>query len=267
MQEFLERIGKVCKLMKETDTSIASVTSGTALFLQYITFAHLEYSVSHLVELDKVKQIMIKRGRTFLQKAGESRDKIAQLASSFILDGSKLLVHSYSRVILHALLKAAMQNKHFHVYITESLPDKSGYLMAKALKEKEIPCCIILDSAVGYIMEDVDFVMLGAEGVVENGGIINKIGSCTVATCAKAANKEVYVLAESFKFVRLYPLNQKDLPEEFKFPGRHQKGLGVSWEEHPVVDYTPPALISLLLTDLGILTPSAVSDELIKLYQ
>ncbi len=36
--------------------------------------------------------------------------------------------------------------------------------------------------------------------------------------------------------------------------------------EIPTVDYTPPAYISLLFTDLGVLTPSAVSDELIKLY-
>lgn len=35
---------------------------------------------------------------------------------------------------------------------------------------------------------------------------------------------------------------------------------------HPLVDYTPPSYITLLFTDLGVLTPSAVSDELIKLY-
>jgi len=35
---------------------------------------------------------------------------------------------------------------------------------------------------------------------------------------------------------------------------------------HPLVDYTPPVYITLLFTDLGRLTPSAVSDELIKLY-
>ena len=35
---------------------------------------------------------------------------------------------------------------------------------------------------------------------------------------------------------------------------------------HPMVDYTPPSYITLLFTDLGVLTPSAVSDELIKLY-
>lgn len=36
--------------------------------------------------------------------------------------------------------------------------------------------------------------------------------------------------------------------------------------ENPSRDYTPPHLITLLFTDLGVLTPSAVSDELIQLY-
>lgn len=40
-----------------------------------------------------------------------------------------------------------------------------------------------------------------------------------------------------------------------------------SADAHPHIDYTPPHYISLLFTDLGVLTPSAVSDELIKLYQ
>ena len=31
--------------------------------------------------------------------------------------------------------------------------------------------------------------------------------------------------------------------------------------------YTPPQLITLLITDLGVLTPAAVSDQLILLYQ
>lgn len=34
----------------------------------------------------------------------------------------------------------------------------------------------------------------------------------------------------------------------------------------PLRDYTPPENITLLFTDLGILTPAAVSDELIQLY-
>ncbi|KAJ1435648.1 hypothetical protein B484DRAFT_393441, partial [Ochromonadaceae sp. CCMP2298] len=35
----------------------------------------------------------------------------------------------------------------------------------------------------------------------------------------------------------------------------------------PSVDFTPARYITLLFTDLGVLTPAAVSDELIRLYQ
>ena len=41
---------------------------------------------------------------------------------------------------------------------------------------------------------------------------------------------------------------------------------GTVQSENPSCDYTPPKYISLLFTDLGVLTPSAVSDELIRLY-
>jgi translation initiation factor eIF-2B subunit alpha len=37
-----------------------------------------------------------------------------------------------------------------------------------------------------------------------------------MAVCAREMKKPFYVLTESFKFVRLYPLNQRDLPNEFK---------------------------------------------------
>ena len=37
-----------------------------------------------------------------------------------------------------------------------------------------------------------------------------------MAVMTKAANKPFYVVAESFKFLRLYPLNQEDVPNSFK---------------------------------------------------
>ena len=32
-----------------------------------------------------------------------------------------------------------------------------------------------MDAAAAYFMEDVDIVLVGAEAVVENGGVINKV--------------------------------------------------------------------------------------------
>ncbi|XP_020286520.1 translation initiation factor eIF-2B subunit alpha [Pseudomyrmex gracilis] len=245
--------------MRSTDTSVTSIASGSELFLRFITLATLDTP-----SFADCKKIMLDRGKVFYEKLVAARGKVAKLAAHFITDGSIILTHSKSRVVLQAMKEAAADNKIFEVYVTSSSPDGSGGDMCKSLTNLGISCTMILDSAVGYVMEQVDMVMVGAEGVAESGGVINKIGTYTMAICAKEIKKPFYVLTESFKFSRIYPLNQVDLPDEFKYTSSTlQNNLK---KEHPLVDYTPPQYISLLFTDLGILTPSAVSDELIKLY-
>jgi len=259
IQELVSKLKAVIEIMRSTDCPVTSVVSGSELFLRFITLATLDYP-----SFADCKRIMLNRGEIFLKKLKEARGKVAKLASTFIEDGSRVLTHSRSRVVLEAMKEAARNKRRFEVYVTSSSPDNSGAEMAKNLSEVNIPCTVILDSAVGYVMEQVDMVMVGAEGVVESGGIINKVGSYTMALCAREMKKPFYVLTESFKFSRFYPLNQRDLPDEFKYKS---SVLGNDLQkEHPLVDYTPPSYITLLFTDLGILTPSAVSDELIKLY-
>lgn len=258
-----EELRKATEEMKKADCSITSVQSGCELFQRFITLTGaLDQS-----NIKECKDIMKKRGEIFLRKLQEARPKIAKLGAPFILDGQKILTHSKSRVVLQTLREAALTSKkRFHVFITESYPDQSGVLMRNELLKLNISSTLILDSAMGYVMESVDLVLVGAEGVVESGGIINKVGTYTMALCAKEMHKPFYVLAESFKFVRLYPLNQRDLPQELKFSSSTIKSNSNLLDQHPQVDYTPPGYITLLFTDLGILTPSAVSDELIKLY-
>uniref|UniRef100_A0A8C1E1Q9 Translation initiation factor eIF2B subunit alpha n=1 Tax=Cyprinus carpio carpio TaxID=630221 RepID=A0A8C1E1Q9_CYPCA len=228
---------KAIQRLEETDSSVA-VSSGGELFLRFISLTSLEHP-----DLSQCKNVMIERGELFLKKISLSRGKVGKLCHTFIKDGAKILTHSSSRVVLKVLENAAADNKRFTVYVTESQPDSAG-----------------------YIMEKVDLVIVGAEGVVESGGVINKIGTYQMAVCSKAHNKPFYVVAESFKFVRLYPLNQQDVPDRFKYKADILKTVKDLNQEHPMIDYTPPSLITLLFTDLGVLTPSAVSDELIKLY-
>lgn len=240
--------------------SITSVRSACELFVRFATLAALDGTI------DECKRSMSTRGRAFLEKMRAARTKIASLASPFVQDRCTILTHSFSRVVRDTLFAAAEEHKHFHVFVTESAPDCSGRLLYKALLEKGISATLILDAAVGYVLEKVDVVLLGAERVVESGGIINKIGTYAMGMCAHEKHIPVYVLAESFKFARQYPLNQRDLPNEQKYAPDKLNGDTDLSKEHPMVDYTPPSYITLLFTDLGILTPSAVSDELIKLY-
>ena len=148
---------------------------------------------------------------------------------------------------------------------------------------------MLLDVAVGYAMQSTDLVLVGAEGIVENGGLINQIGTLNVAILAKAANKALYCLAESHKFVRMFPLSQYDLKQadpvlQFSDPSvsditeagiTSSSGTIANTEvmelpeirNNPQLDLTPPNLITGLITDLGVLNPmSGVSEELIRLY-
>uniref|UniRef100_A0A671L2U7 Translation initiation factor eIF2B subunit alpha n=1 Tax=Sinocyclocheilus anshuiensis TaxID=1608454 RepID=A0A671L2U7_9TELE len=255
-----ENMTKAIHRLEETDSSVA-VSSGGELFLRFISLTSLEHP-----DLSQCKNVMIERGELFLKKISLSRGKVGKLCHTFIKDGAKILTHSSSRVVLKVLENAAADNKRFTVYVTESQPDSAGKHMAQKLGKLNIPVMVVLDAAVGYIMEKVDLVIVGAEGVVESGGVINKIGTYQMAVCSKAHNKPFYVVSESFKFVRLYPLNQQDVPDRFKYKADILKTVKDLNQEHPMIDYTPPSLITLLFTDLGVLTPSAVSDELIKLY-
>lgn len=72
----------------------------------------------------------------------------------------------------------------------------SSIKTAEALAAEGIPCSVILDAAVAYVMEKVDFVLVGSEAVVESGGLVNAVGSNQIAIIAKAANKPFYALAE-----------------------------------------------------------------------
>ena len=66
-------------------------------------------------------------------------------------------------------------HKRLYIYVTECASNDSGRKMKKDLDTLGIPCTLVLDGSVGYVLEQVDLVLLGAEGVVESGGIVNKV--------------------------------------------------------------------------------------------
>uniref|UniRef100_A0AC35TXD2 EIF-2B GDP-GTP exchange factor subunit alpha n=1 Tax=Rhabditophanes sp. KR3021 TaxID=114890 RepID=A0AC35TXD2_9BILA len=259
LDELKTEVNKLCG----TDYSTASIRSASELFIRSISLVS-----SETMNQDDFKLLLNTfrhRAKLFSDRVELSRSLIGKYAAPYIVDDMKILTHSFSKVVFEALETAAKQGKEFKVFVTESMPDASGKYMLEKLRQIGIPCTLILDSAVGYLMESVDIILLGAEGVMETGGIINKIGSLGIAICAKAYNKPVCIMAESIKFVKEYPLNQSDIPNEFKYNTSTLKAKNLN-TEHPLVDYTPPGYIYLLFTDLGILTPANVGEELIKLY-
>ena len=82
-----------------------------------------------------------------------------------------------------------------------------------------------------------------------------QIGTFSMAMAAKAFNKPVYVAAESFKFSNLYPLNQRDIPNEYSVSAIITlwvpygiKSPGMSWNVYVVWMHTIPKFACLILS-------------------
>lgn len=261
--ELINLVKSNTEILKRSISNAISLSAGCDLFMRFVLRNTNLYS-----DWESCKANLVENGELFVQRAKESRAKSASFGVPFIMDDDTVLVHSFSRVVLQLLLQAKKDSLlRFRVIVTEARPTGKGYDMANALRDADIPVEVIVDNAVGYVLHKVDKILVGAEGVVESGGIINHIGSYQIGCLAKANNKPFYVVTESHKFVRLFPLTPNDLPREIGSVLESSDRL--SDEDHlqvQLVDYTPHEFITALITDLGVLTPSAVSEELIKMW-
>ncbi|KAL8666247.1 MAG: hypothetical protein Q9202_001515 [Teloschistes flavicans] len=221
-----------------------------------------------------VLERVIDTGHLFVERAKEARHVIARTAKGFVQDGVTVLTAGKSRCVSAVLHAAAEKGLQFRViYVDDSPLPRKEKGMVRELRKENISVAVIAPSAVAYSLSAITFVMVGAEGVLENGGIVAGLGTYQMAMLAKSAGKPMYVLAESHKFVRVFPLGQEDLGVrqrvlDFKGEAEMEEEGDVheEKEEEEAVDYTPPELITSLVTEIGVLTPSAVSEELIKIW-
>ncbi|KAJ6258992.1 hypothetical protein Dda_5887 [Drechslerella dactyloides] len=269
--EFLDLLNKGIIALKDSIRNPISLSAGCDLFLRFIV-RYLRHSQTLPRLVNHLKQSY----KLFDLRAKDSRNKIAKLGPSFITDGSTVMTISYSRVVLAMMMEALKKHIRFKVIVTEGA---GGTRLASVLRSKGVPVAVIPEGAVGYAMDHVDMVLIGAEGVVENGGIINVLGTFQMATLARAAGKDVFAVCETHKFVRLYPINAYDLPVT-------QSVVNFSTDDTPAksptdedtvekserigndrfVDFTPPTLLTAIITEAGVLTPSSVSEELLKIW-
>lgn len=212
--ETLDLVKTQSDYLKSRIPNSISLSAGTDLFQRYMISSLKPSSTGNF---ETVRQHLLSNGRLFVSRAKAGRERIAAYGQHFVRDGSVVLTHGGSRVVGALLGKAAETSKtggnvRFKViYVMNDARVSESKAVVSSLRAKGVPVATISEGAVGYAMGKVNLVIVGAEGVVENGGIISRLGTYQIALLAKAAGKPFYVAAESHKFVRLYPLGQYDL--------------------------------------------------------
>ncbi|KAL8718099.1 MAG: hypothetical protein Q9225_004737 [Loekoesia sp. 1 TL-2023] len=287
--ETLSLLSHHSSILKSSVKNPIALSAGTDLFQRYIV-STLQSSSSPSDEKNNnnaedgeemdfraIRDHLLANGRLFAQRAKEARWVIARTARRFVRDGGTVLTAGWSRVVGAVLDAAAEEGVRFRVvYVEEKPASATENELVRRLRRKKITVAVIGPSAVAYSLGKTSIVMVGAEGVLENGGVISRMGTYQLAMLAQSAGKPLYVVAESHKFVRLYPLGQYDLPVrqtvlDFRDSDDNDgdaraEEKGNQLEDDDAVDYTPPNLITALVTEVGVHTPSAVSEELIKIW-
>jgi methylthioribose-1-phosphate isomerase len=144
-----------------------------------------------------------------------------------------------------------------HVWVSETRPRNQGLLTAWELEQAGIAHTLITDNAAGLLLMQgrVDGVMVGADRIAANGDTANKVGTYLKALAAKAHGVPFHVVA---------PLTSVDfecssgaaIPIEER--GAGELGASATPVANPAFDITPAALISGIITERGIVAPSAL---------
>ena len=193
---------------------------------------------------------------------------IGDHGAALLHDGVRVLTHCNAGGLATAgygtalapIRTAHSQGKRVHVWVDETRPFLQGArLTAWELQQAGIPLTLITDSMAGYFMQrgEVDCVIVGADRIVRNGDVANKIGTYSLAVLAHAHAIPFYVAAPSSTFDAALsdggaiPIEQRDPAEVTHLAGQMLAPVGVV-AAHPAFDVTPHHLVSAYITERGV---------------
>jgi methylthioribose-1-phosphate isomerase len=149
------------------------------------------------------------------------------------------------------------------VLVDETRPFLQGSrLTAWELREAGIPLTLITDSMAAHFMGrgEVDCIIVGADRIVANGDVANKIGTYGLAVLARAHAIPFYVAAPT-STIDMSLESGDDIPIEQRAPEEvtHLAGQPLAPEgvraAHPAFDVTPHDLVTAIITERGIVEP------------
>ena len=222
--------------------------------------------------------------------ADDSR-RIGEHGASLIADGFRIETHCNAGWLafvdfgtaLSPIYLAHQQGKKIFVYVDETRPRSQGArLTAWELHEAGIPHTIVPDNAGAYLMarKEIDLMITGADRIAANGDVANKIGTFEKAIVAHELGVPFYVAAPISTFDmdcdsgEHIPIEERSEDEVLyqdgiTIEGKRERVLVCSPGSsafNPSFDVTPAKYITGIITEKGIIKPTADSiKELITL--
>ena len=193
---------------------------------------------------------------------------IGRHGAPLIADGARIMTHCNAGALataghgtaLGVIRSARDAGKRISVIANETRPYLQGArLTAWEMVQENIPVTLVTDNMAGHLMQQgrIDVIVVGADRIAANGDAANKIGTYTLAVLAERHRIPFYVAAPlstidiAIADGSAIPIEERDAAEVTGFRGMRWAPEGVS-VANPAFDVTPAALITGIITELGV---------------
>lgn len=229
---------------------------------------HIKTQLITNISIEKLTEEVLAVAHQIYQEDLSICTALGKNALPLIKEGMGILTHCNAGSIavsrygtaLAPLHMASNLGRKFTVYVDETRPLLQGSrLTAWELRQSGIDVKLITDNMASWMMSQgkIQMVIVGADRVVANGDVCNKIGTLSVAISAKYFNIPFYVSCPSTT-LDLKTQKGSDIEIEERSPEEVLSIKGVPVAEpgtsvcNPAFDVTPYELVSGIITEKGI---------------
>jgi ribose 1,5-bisphosphate isomerase len=204
---------------------------------------------------EELKTAVVRECSEFEKNRKVAMHKIAELGAKKLRHCPVILTHCHSNTVEGILLEMHKHKKLEQVFLTETRPRYQGRITARKLAKAGIPCTMMVDSAARSFIGKCDAFLSGADAIIANGAIVNKIGTSQISLAAKKANVPHYVATSSHAFDAATFFGAEEKIEERSPHEVWDERLPKLTVRNPAFDITEPELVKAIICEKGIFSP------------
>ncbi|EMA66302.1 ribose 1,5-bisphosphate isomerase [Halorubrum kocurii] len=220
--------------------------------------------------VDELHRSVVDASEAFVRQLDRAQEDLGRVGANRLADGDTVMTHCHSTDALACIEAAVEQGKSISAVVKETRPRQQGHITAEQLREAGVPVTLIVDSAARRYLDEVDHVVVGADSIAADGGVINKIGTSGLAVNARERGVPIMTAAQTIK---LHPetLTGHTVEIEMRDEGevidaRAREEIGEIAVENPAFDVTPPRYMDAIVTEHGQFPPESIVTLMRELF-
>lgn len=202
-------------------------------------------------DLDALRRQSAEAAEALCDASISALGEAATHAAGLLDDDSVVVTHSFSSTVREVFnLVSVRRQQRARVIVSESRPGMEGRDQARFLAGMGTEVTYITDAELGLFSGKATLALVGADTILADGSVVNKVGTYLLALAARDHGIPFYACCESFKHVPFHaagfeldemPCAELDAPRHANITARNV-----------IFDITPARLVTGWITESGV---------------